>query len=183
MLAPHTSDCGYEGAEWNGLFDDSSFEGGDGESSTPVSTFWVSQKLPSLHYHALTSLRHEVPFSVHRDSSMSSAVSSLYPARRNRCLPELPSVAVLCVQRRILTSYFSALVPLPTHLPHAIYATVLTPLSIHPLVWHTSEAWISILEGLVSRFRAGERMARITRPRRLCEGEVESRAALEPWGE
>ena len=67
--------------------------------------------------------------------------------------------------------------PLPKYLPHVIYATALTSFSIHLLTKRraaaegklATEARISILEGLASRLRAGERVGdeEVTRIRRL----------------
>ena len=105
----------------------------------------------------------------------------------------MPALAGVAERRRFARaaaahrpdSVLSALMPLPTHLPHVIYATALTSLSIHLLATrragadarHAAEARRSILEGLASRLRAGERveddeMARIARL--LREGEVKS---------
>lgn len=56
--------------------------------------------------------------------------------------------------------------PAPTYLPHIIYSTALTSIALHLLVTRKdadaaqrkAEARISLLEGLASRLRAGERV-------------------------
>lgn len=60
-----------------------------------------------------------------------------------------------------------AVMPLPRHLPHVIYATALTSLSLHLLGTKkndqesrkASQARISVLEGLSARLRAGEELS------------------------
>ena len=67
--------------------------------------------------------------------------------------------------------------PLPAYTPHIIYATALTSLALHLLsarkegasLRQHAEARISLLEGLVGRLRAGERVSEeeVSRIRRL----------------
>ena len=83
--------------------------------------------------------------------------------------------------------------PLPTHLPHIIYATALTSLALHLLATRKAgaaarqqaEARISLLEGLATRLRAGERLPEdeVTRVHRLLreEGEVEVKKVDVDW--
>ncbi|KAI5122322.1 hypothetical protein M0805_002489 [Coniferiporia weirii] len=81
--------------------------------------------------------------------------------------------------------------PLPTHLPHIIYATALTSLALHLLstrkagdaARRQAAARIGLLDGLAVRLRAGERVPpdEVARVQRLLRdiGTGESRELVE----
>ena len=78
--------------------------------------------------------------------------------------------------------------PLPTYLPHIIYATALTTLALQLLstrkegaaARHQAEARISLLDGLASRLRAGERVSEdeIARIRRLLKDDGSDKVSV-----
>lgn len=80
----------------------------------------------------------------------------------------------------LLCSRTSSPMPLPTHLPHVIYATALTSIALHLLstrkagaaAKQQADARISLLDGLATRLRAGERVSAddLGRVRRLLRG-------------
>ena len=102
---------------------------------------------------------------------------------RLRPPPETPNASLNHFPRNNLFASIVSLMPIPTYLPHVVYATALTSLALHLLVTkkdtdetlRRADARISLLDGLATRLRSGERVHadELARVQRLLGGDVD----------